>query len=99
MASDVNDRVLQFWRCTQRLQNKGATITRVLCSLLAFFAFVMIAGWGGAARATDVPIQGGPGGGPVRLQCPPNYFMLGVAMRTGAWVDAIRANCVRFDAN
>jgi hypothetical protein len=47
----------------------------------------------------DVPIQGGPGGGPVRLQCPPNYFMLGVAMRAGAWVDAIRANCVRFDAN
>lgn len=49
-------------------------------------------------NATDVPLRGGPGGGNFRLPCPTNTFMLGVALRSGAWVDAIRANCLAFSA-
>ena len=52
----------------------------------------------GSAVAGDTAVQGGPGGGAFRLQCPNNFFMLGVAMHTGAWVDAIRANCMAFNA-
>lgn len=53
----------------------------------------------GRAGATNVPAQGGPGGGAFTLPCPGDTFMLGVALRSGAWVDAIRANCLAFNAS
>ena len=49
--------------------------------------------------ADSLPVQGGPGGGNFDLPCPANFYMLGVALRFGAWVDAIRANCLAFDSN
>ena len=65
--------------------------------LLTLFVFSAIAVSSNVARATDVPIQGGPGGGAFRLACPGNMFMLGVALRSGAFVDAIRGNCLPFN--
>jgi len=66
-------------------------------ALLVLVALVLTVALPGTAGAADVPIQGGPGGGPFRLQCPPNMFMLGAAVRSGGWVDAIRANCAGFN--
>jgi uncharacterized protein YkwD len=67
-----------------------------LLTLLALLAIVFSSN---LARATDVAIQGGPGGGAFRLSCPNNMFMLGVALRSGAWVDAIRGNCLAFNSS
>src|SRR5262245_14055887 len=63
--------------------------------LLTLAAALVIMCSPGRAGATEV--QGGPGGGAFTLPCAPNTFMLGVALRSGGWVDAIRANCLTFD--
>lgn len=47
-------------------------------------------------QARDLPVQGGPGGGPFRAECQGKY-LVGVELRSGAWVDAIRPICVSFD--
>src|SRR5262245_47067240 len=62
---------------------------------LAFFA-----GWAGStsvpARATDLRVEGGPGGAPFRAQCPAGRFLVGVSIRSGAWLDAIFPLCAGF---
>jgi CubicO group peptidase (beta-lactamase class C family) len=66
--------------------------------LLALAAALVIICSPGQAGATDV--KGGSGGSAFPpLRCPANTFMLGVALRSGAWVDAIRANCLAFDSS
>ena len=49
------------------------------------------------AKATDVAIQGGTGGGPLRLECPANLYMTGVEINWGAWVTSIRGKCLAYD--
>ncbi len=52
-----------------------------------------------AARAVDLPIDGGPGGGPFRIRCGPGSFITGFEGRTGAYIDHFRIRCGAFDAN
>lgn len=47
----------------------------------------------GSARARDLAVQGGPGGGPFRIACGVNDFFNSMTVNRGAWVDAITANC------
>ena len=44
-------------------------------------------------RATDLPIYGGLGGQQVRAECPKGSYLVGLAGRTGAWVDRIAPVC------
>jgi hypothetical protein len=59
--------------------------------------------WGLAAAfmspcfATDLPTVGGGGGGSFRTACGPHGFLAGIRGRTGDWIDAIEAVCVRYD--
>ena len=48
--------------------------------------------------ATDLPTVGGGGGGAFRTACGPHGFLAGIRGRTGDWIDAIEAVCVRYDA-
>lgn len=45
------------------------------------------------SRATDLPIYGGLGWQQVRAECPKGSYLVGVAGRTGAWVDRITPVC------
>lgn len=45
------------------------------------------------AGATDTPPIGGPGGIPFRAECPKGSYLVGLAGRTGAWVDQIAPIC------
>lgn len=47
----------------------------------------------GPAQATDLPIQGGPGGGEFRDDCGAGRYLVGVSIRSGGWVDAIFPLC------
>jgi hypothetical protein len=78
---------------------RQSTPSRPLRSWLALLAFVVIACLPGTARADNVGPQGGLGGGApfAPLQCPAGMFMLGVALHSGAWIDAIRANCLAYN--
>lgn len=49
------------------------------------------------ALASDTPVFGGPGGRRFDSYCNAGTFMVGVAGRTGAWIDAIRPVCARWD--
>jgi hypothetical protein len=49
------------------------------------------------AQATDLPVQGGPGGTNFRHECSGDH-VVGVYVRTGHWVDAIGLKCAAFDA-
>jgi uncharacterized protein YkwD len=49
-------------------------------------------------QARDLPVQGGPGGGRFRLACDNNFFLIGISLRSGGHVDAIRAKCLAFNA-
>jgi hypothetical protein len=51
------------------------------------------------ASARDLPIQGGPGGGPFRLDCPAGAFITGIALRSGGWIDAVQGSCRLFLTN
>lgn len=53
----------------------------------------------GPALARDLPVQGGSGGGPFRLDCPAGAFLVGVALRSGGWVDAVQGTCKLYLAN
>lgn len=45
------------------------------------------------ALATDFPIYGGLGGNQFRAECPKGSYLVGLAGRTGAWVDRIAPVC------
>ncbi len=45
------------------------------------------------APATDLPLTGGPGGTPDRAECPKGSYLVGLAGRTGEWVDRIAPVC------
>jgi uncharacterized protein YkwD len=49
-----------------------------------------------AAQATDLPVQGGPGGTNFRRECSGDH-VVGVYVRSGLWVDAIGLKCATFD--
>src|SRR6185369_5617076 len=51
------------------------------------------------AYAIDLPVQGGSGGGPFRIQCDPGSFVIGFEGRTGAYIDNFRILCGSFDAS
>ena len=51
------------------------------------------------AWAWDSKVEGGPGGGPFRIQCPGGSFMTGFEGRTGAYIDHFRILCGSWDAN
>ena len=44
------------------------------------------------------PIQGGPGGGPFRLQCGNGQYVTGVEVHSGTLIDSIAAYCSFYDA-
>jgi hypothetical protein len=48
------------------------------------------------AHATDLPVEGGPGGGDFRSDCSGD-FVAGFFLRSGSWVDAIGLKCASLD--
>jgi hypothetical protein len=61
-----------------------------------FLGLVLFVLTGGAAWGTDLPVEGGPGGDPVRDDCSGDYAV-GLYFRSGRWVDAIGLRCSSFD--
>lgn len=51
-----------------------------------------------SANATDLPVQGGPGGSYFRSDCSGDY-VVGVYVRSGAWIDAVGLKCAPLLAN
>jgi hypothetical protein len=49
------------------------------------------------ARATDLPVRGGAGGGDFKSDCGEDY-VVGVYLKSGGWVDSIGLKCAGFDA-
>ena len=47
-------------------------------------------------EAKDLPIQGGPGGTDFRSECGGGQWVVGVEIRHGLWVDAIRLICAPY---
>lgn len=43
--------------------------------------------------ATDLPVYGGLGGNELRADCPKGSYLVGLAGRTGAWIDRIAPVC------
>ena len=50
------------------------------------------------AEAKDLPIQGGPGGSYFRSECPVGQWVIGVMIRHGFWVDAMRLTCAPYSS-
>ncbi len=69
------------------------TVLTALGGLVACFALL----WSAAVQATDAPVQGGPGGSDFRSDCSGDY-VVGIYVKSGAWVDAIGLKCGTFDA-
>ena len=67
-------------------------------SVIAFLLLVLavLAGLPRGADATVLPIQGGPGGGYFRADCPAGQYIVGFSVRAGAWIDAIAALCAPY---
>jgi hypothetical protein len=60
----------------------------------------VLAGVLSAPAVADAPmplggtgVAGGPGGGGFVLMCPPDAFLIGLDVRTGAWIDAVGPAC------
>jgi hypothetical protein len=70
------------------------TIRACICA-----AFVFLVHSHSSAHATDLPVEGGPGGGPFRAECPSGQYLVGVSIKAGAWVDAIYLLCAPFIAD
>jgi hypothetical protein len=49
-------------------------------------------------QAIDLPVEGGPGGGPFRIKCD-GGFVAGFEGRTGAFIDHMRILCSPWDGN
>jgi hypothetical protein len=45
------------------------------------------------AEATVLPVEGGPGGGYFRDDCPPGQYLVGFSVGAGAWIDRIAVLC------
>jgi hypothetical protein len=62
-------------------------------STIAFHTLLLVSIFVTAAvQATDLPVQGGPGGSNFRRECSGD-FVVGVYVRSGDWVDAIGLKC------
>jgi hypothetical protein len=61
-------------------------------SLLSAFAVSFAA----PTQAIDLPVEGGPGGGPFRIKC--DGFITGFEGRAGAYIDHFRVRCASFDS-
>ena len=59
--------------------------------------FLLLLGWSAylptSGLATDVPVYGGPGGNSFQAECPKGSYLVGLAGRTGSWVDRIAPVC------
>jgi hypothetical protein len=49
------------------------------------------------APATDLAVRGGPGGGHFRSECSGD-FVVGIYVKSGAWIDAIGLKCASFNS-
>jgi hypothetical protein len=49
-------------------------------------------------EAKDLPIQGGPGGSYFRSECGAGQWVIGVTIRHGLWVDAMRLICAGYSS-
>jgi hypothetical protein len=63
---------------------------------VAFNTLLFVSLLATAAQATDLPVQGGPGGSNFRRDCSGD-FVVGAYVRSGLWVDAIGLKCATFD--
>lgn len=48
---------------------------------------------------SDTPVFGGSGGGSFLAYCPRGTYLIGVAGRTGAWIDAIQPVCAAWNSS
>jgi hypothetical protein len=69
----------------------------LLAASLAIAAVATVAPFPASAR--DLPTQGGPGGGPYRLECPAGAYIIGFGAATGAYVDRLSVVCGGWDSN
>ncbi len=67
-----------------------------LFRLVLSLAVFILLGANSPVHAADRPVAGGPGGGSFRDECPPDSFLVGFALRTGAFVDAIAPLCAPY---
>lgn len=68
--------------------------------LLILPVMLMVVVWPAAAgadnRQYDTPAFGGSGGGRFNADCPDGAYVVGVAGRTGDWIDSVRPVCARW---
>ncbi len=71
------------------LQNGDFKAAALICVLVASITMSV------PAHATDLPVQGGPGGASFRTDCSGD-FVTGVYVKSGNWIDAIGLKCSEF---
>jgi hypothetical protein len=62
--------------------------------LLGFFILSVLANC--SVQATELPVEGGPGGGPFKFRCNKGEYLVGFSIKSGAFVDAIYPLCAPF---
>ena len=67
------------------------------CLSVLPLVFLLLLGWSAylptSGLATELPVYGGPGGNSFQAECPKGSYLVGLAGRTGSWVDRIAPVC------
>lgn len=64
--------------------------------LVAFFVALLAFGTTtSSAQEIELPIEGGAGGVPFRVTCPPGDYLMGFEGRVGGWVDSMYIHCLK----
>ncbi len=73
-------------------------VRRSVAAILAVLCFAALSTiLSPSARAIDLGVNGGNGGGPFRIRCDAGSFMVGLEGHTGAYIDHFRIQCGRWD--
>jgi hypothetical protein len=64
--------------------------------LLAAAAVSFMACFAGSARATTLPVAGGPSGAYFEESCAPGQYLVGFSVGSGAWIDSIAILCAPY---
>ena len=60
-------------------------------------AFAALCGGNAQNKRCDLATYGGPGGGNFRAECPQGYYLTGMGMTAGSYVDSVTAQCKPWD--
>ena len=82
---------------TPTSRGAGMTLTGRIRGYLALVVGLLSMMFAPFAGASNLPVQGGPGGKPFRSDCSGGGYVAGIYVRSGDWIDAIGLKCATYD--